>query len=149
MITCTWVVALWNATVSSSAQHDGVWDYLAVKMNGCDTVYPKKYAHGFVVLCFVVVMQPFIMNSHEVFIHIHQGCFAGIYHSQLDNCHIGIELRIRIGVTSIGALRSTTQEIFTYFVGYTVLVKVNFDTRSLKILSLSVNGKGLLSWNNI
>ena len=41
------------------------------------TVYPKKYAHGFGVLCFVVVMQSFIMNSHEVFIHIHQGCFAG------------------------------------------------------------------------
>ena len=41
------------------------------------TVYPKKYAHGFIVLCFVVVMQSFIMNSHEVFIHIHQGCFAG------------------------------------------------------------------------
>ena len=41
------------------------------------TVYPKKYAHGFVALCFVVVMQSFIMNSHEVFIHIHQGCFAG------------------------------------------------------------------------
>ena len=43
----------------------------------CCTVYPKKYAHGFVVLCFVVVMQSFMMNSHEVFIHIHQGCFAG------------------------------------------------------------------------
>ena len=42
-----------------------------------NTVYPMKYAHGFVVLCFVVVMQSFIMNSHEVFIHIHQGCFAG------------------------------------------------------------------------
>ena len=42
-----------------------------------DTVYPKKYAHGFVVLCFAVVMQSFIMNLHEVFIHIHQGCFAG------------------------------------------------------------------------
>ena len=41
------------------------------------TVYPKKYAHGFVVLCFVVVIQSFIMNSHEIFIHIHQGCFAG------------------------------------------------------------------------
>ena len=41
------------------------------------TVYPKKYAHGFVVLCFVMVMQSFIMNSHEVCIHIHQGCFAG------------------------------------------------------------------------
>ena len=41
------------------------------------TVFPKKYAHCFVVLCFVVVMQSFIMNSHEVFIHINQGCFAG------------------------------------------------------------------------
>ena len=41
------------------------------------TVYPNKYAHGFVVLCFVVVTQSFIMNSREVFIHIHQGCFAG------------------------------------------------------------------------
>ena len=41
------------------------------------TVYPKKYAHGLVVLCFVVVMQSFIMNSHEAFIHIHQGCFSG------------------------------------------------------------------------
>ena len=41
------------------------------------TVYPKTYAHGFVVLCFVVFMQSFIMNSREVFIHIHQGCFAG------------------------------------------------------------------------
>ena len=41
------------------------------------TVYSKKYAHGFVVLCFVVVMQSFIINPHEVFIHIHQGCFAG------------------------------------------------------------------------
>ena len=41
------------------------------------TVYPKKNAHGFVVLCFVMVMQSFIMNSHDVFIHIHQGCFAG------------------------------------------------------------------------
>ena len=46
--------------------------------NSCDrTVYPKKYAHGFVVLCFVVVMQSLIMNSHEVFIHVHQRCFAG------------------------------------------------------------------------
>ena len=41
------------------------------------TVYPKKYAHGFVVLYFVVVMLSFIINSHEVLIPIHQGCFAG------------------------------------------------------------------------
>ena len=53
--------------------------YFCYKRNACrhNTVYPKIYAHGFVVLCFVVVMQSFIMNSHEVFIHIHQGCFAG------------------------------------------------------------------------
>ena len=59
-----------------------VYIYIYVYINFTDhvfytTVYPKKYAHGFVVLCFVVVMQSFIMNSHEVFIHIHQGCFAG------------------------------------------------------------------------
>ena len=52
-------------------------EYLAYAQVFPYTVYPKKYAHGFVVLCFVVVMQSFIMNSHEVFIHIHQGCFAG------------------------------------------------------------------------
>ena len=49
---------------------------ISLTMNS-HTVYPKKYAHGFVVLCFVVVMQSFRMNSHEVFIHIHQGYFAG------------------------------------------------------------------------
>ena len=51
--------------------------YLIFSKSVYTTVCPKKYAHGFVVLCFVVVMQSFIMNSHEVFIHIHQGCFAG------------------------------------------------------------------------
>ena len=35
------------------------------RMNCLSTVYPKKYARGFVVLCF------------EVFVHIHRGCFAG------------------------------------------------------------------------
>ena len=60
--------------IISSYPHDGIlWSVL----EHVYTVYPKKYAHGFVVLCFVVVMQLFIMNSHEVFIHIHQGCFAG------------------------------------------------------------------------
>ena len=54
-----------------------IWHTKCVAVASEGTVYPKKYAHGFVVLCFVVVMQSFIMNSHEVFIHIHQGCFAG------------------------------------------------------------------------
>ena len=53
-----------------------VLQYCMKQWSQC-TVYPKKYAHGFVVLCFVVVTQSFIMISHEVFIHIHQGCFAG------------------------------------------------------------------------
>ena len=53
------------------------WTHPSLSVRYSHTVYPKKYAHGFVVLCFVVVMQSFIMNSHEVFIHIHQGCFAG------------------------------------------------------------------------
>ena len=59
-----------------SSQHPHVITQ-AFMLSSKDTVYPKKYAHGFVVLCFVVVMQSFIMNSHGVFIHIHQGCFAG------------------------------------------------------------------------
>ena len=43
---------------------------------GLDIQYIPRNMHT-VLLCFVVVMQSFIMNSHEVFIHIHQGCFAG------------------------------------------------------------------------
>ena len=61
----------WDSTCWSMTYFERRWS------KDMDTVYPKKYAHGFVVLCFVVVMQSFIMNSDEVFIHIHQGCFAG------------------------------------------------------------------------
>ena len=66
-----------RAFPSWSLIHELRWSGLIKAKPGLATVYPKKYAHGFVVLCFVVVMQSFIMNSHEVFIHIHQGCFAG------------------------------------------------------------------------
>ena len=69
----------------------------------CDTIYPKKYAHGFVVLYLVVVMQSFIMNSHEVFIHIHQSCFAGI----------GAIVRLPQQSTA-------KQKPCAYFLGYTV-----------------------------
>ena len=58
------------------ASHDEFGKCVAYHLTSI-TVYPKKYALGFVVLCFVVVKQSFIMNSHVVFIHIHQGCFAG------------------------------------------------------------------------
>ena len=72
-----WTPMLWTNEIPQDLSLR--WDILystALRRFKC-TVYPKKYAHGFVVLCFVVVMQSFMMNSHEVFIHIHQGCFAG------------------------------------------------------------------------
>ena len=65
----------WSATATTNERRHSI--VTAWSTDTDTTVYPKKYAHGFVVLCFVVVMQSFIMNSHEVFIHIHQGCFAG------------------------------------------------------------------------
>ena len=67
---------VFEANDQAIAAHRCTW-FLFEHCPDICTVYPKKYAHGFVVLCFVVVMQSFIMNSHEVFIHIHQGCFAG------------------------------------------------------------------------
>ena len=81
-------LSLWLVASLAASHYLNKWPYLecmSLKFNKnykrnesrrC-TVYPKKYAHGFLVLCFVVVMQSFIMNSHEVFFHIHQGCFAG------------------------------------------------------------------------
>ena len=73
----TWSTPSSLFTYKSSGLYCTNDSLLEYESNSCITVYPKKYAHGFVVLCFVVVMQSFIMNSHEVFIHIHQGCFAG------------------------------------------------------------------------
>ena len=70
----TWSFGVWNANDVSSGITCNV---RGIHKNTDATVYPKKYAHGFVVLCFVVVMQSFVMNSHELFIHIHHGCFAG------------------------------------------------------------------------
>ena len=62
----------WCCNKDANHDHDNVY------MSPENTLmHIQKYAHGFVVLCFVAVMQSFIMNSHEVFIHIHQGCFAG------------------------------------------------------------------------
>ena len=87
------------------------------------TVYPKKYAHGFVVLCFVVVMQSCIMNSHEVCIHIHQGCFAGTGAIvRLPQC----QWSEPDGYGKISQCITTTKHSkakpCAYFVGYTVLI---------------------------
>ena len=68
---------MWEASTSDRQLHLTKGQSVSIPWFLLYTVCPKKYAHGFVVLCFVVVMQSFIMNSHEVFIHIHQGCFAG------------------------------------------------------------------------
>ena len=78
MIHEVWYNRIWNISGSRLVQkHPYIPNKVESELHWLHTVYPKKYAHGFVVLCFVVVMQSFIMNSHEVFIHIHQGCFAG------------------------------------------------------------------------
>ena len=84
------------------------------------TVYPKKYAHGFVVLCFVVVMQSFIMNSHELFIHIHQGCFAGTGAIvRLPQC----QWSKPDGYGKISQCITTAkQKPCAYFLGYTVYI---------------------------
>ena len=70
-------LSVFNILVTAHTTFCGICNMEMCQSITANTVYPKKYAHGFVVLCFVVVMQSFIMNSHEVFIHIHQGCFAG------------------------------------------------------------------------
>ena len=87
------------------------------------TVYPKKYAHGFVVLCFVVVMQSFIINSHQVLIHIHQGCFDGTGAIvRLAQC----QWSKPDGYGKISQCITTTkQKQCAYFLGYTVHVSID------------------------
>ena len=94
------------------------------------TVYPKKYAHGFVVLCFVVVMQSFIMNSHEVFIHIHQGCFAGTGAIvRLPQC----QWSKPGGYGKISQCITTTkQKPCAYFLGYTVFSACRINKVEMK-----------------
>ena len=41
------------------------------------TVYLIKYAHCWVVLCFVLFTLVFSLNSCGLFTHILQGCFTG------------------------------------------------------------------------
>ena len=52
------------------------------------TVYLKKYAHDFVVLCFVVVMQSFIMNL-SIFIRV-----ALLALGQSLDCHSASEVSL-------------------------------------------------------
>ena len=80
------------------------------------TVYPKKYAHGYVVLCFVVVMQSFIMNSHEVFIHIHQAYFTGT------------------GSIVSPCITTTKHKPCAYFLGYTVHISGSFYLHGLTLI---------------
>ena len=75
-------------------------------------------------LCFVVVMQSFIMNSHEVFIHIHQGCFAGTGAIvRLPQC----QWSKPDGYGKISQCITTTkQKPCAYFFGYTVLATAKY-----------------------
>ena len=56
------------------------------------TVYPNKYAHGFVVLCFAVVMQSFIwihMKYLSIFFRV-----ALLALGQLLDCHSASEVNL-------------------------------------------------------
>ena len=71
---------------------------------------------------FVVVMQSFIINSHEVFIHIHQGCFPGTGAIvRLPQC----QWSEPDGYGKISQCISTTKHSkakpCAYFLGYTVV----------------------------
>ena len=89
-----------------------------------NTVYPKKYAHGFVVLCFVVVMLSYIMNSNEVFIHIHQGCFAGTGAIvRLPQCQWSKPDGYGKISQCITTTKHSKQKPCAYFLGYTVNMK--------------------------
>ena len=96
-----------------------------VYMLNVHTVYPKKYAHGFVALCFVVVMQSFIMNSHEVFIHIHQGYFAGTGAIvRLPQCQWSKPDEYGKSSQYITTTKHSKAKPCAYFLGYTVLAIV-------------------------
>ena len=41
------------------------------------TVHPIQNAHGFALLCLAVVMLAVLVDSHDAFTHILQGCFTG------------------------------------------------------------------------
>ena len=118
----------------ADSQHVGAWGdstYISAHSRHSElqniidkkhTVYPKKYAHAFVVLCFVVVMQSFIMNSYEVFIHIHQGWFAGTGAIvRLPQCQWSKPDGYGKISQCITTTKHSKQKPCAYFLGYTVL----------------------------
>ena len=107
------------------------------------TVYPKKYAHGFVVLCFVVVMQSSIMNSHEVFIHIHQGCFAGTGAIvRLPQCQWSKPDGYGKISQCITTTKHSTAKTVCIFLGI-YCIKICFSQGCFKVLSLNEDGNPL------
>ena len=105
------------------------------------TVFPKKYAHGFVVLCLVAVMQSFIMNSHEVFIYIHQGCFTGTGAIiRLPQC----QWSKPVGYGKISQCLTTTKhskaKTVCIFLGiYCILSRVSWHVRELRPVSVNIH----------
>ena len=67
----------WNQTGDFVTLQGPLFGYTGCASQCWPYSISQEICTRFVVLCFVVVLQSFIMNPHEVFIHIHQGCFAG------------------------------------------------------------------------
>ena len=91
----------------------------------------KEICTRFAVLCFVVVMQSFIMNLHEVFIHIHQGCFPGTWAIvRLPQC----QWSKPGGYGKISQCITTTKHSkakpCAYFLGYTVCSAADLASQS-------------------
>ena len=143
-----------NFSSMCSLFHRGQWPNLAAQIGvstssrNCNTlshcqitVYPKKYAHGFVVLCFVVVMQSFIMNSHEVFIHIHQGCFAGTGAIvRLPQCQWSKPDGYGKISQCITTQSTAKQKPCAYFLGYTVAHEIATRWANVKSSSMGCYG---------
>ena len=110
-------------------QYHSCWSHQCISRHGigcCSRVnfiysISQEICTRFVVLCFVVVMQSFIMNSHEVFIHIHQGCFAGTGAIvRLPQCQWS-KLDGYGKISQCTCITTTKQKPCAYFLGYTVL----------------------------
>ena len=70
------------AQKASNAEHVPIW----WRHHDITAVYPMKYVHGFVVLCFVAVISSGLVDSYDIFIHILQGYFTGTGAIALPQC---------------------------------------------------------------
>ena len=94
---------------------------MALRDTGCLTVYPKKYAHGFALLCFVVVMHWLIFPYPPGLLHWHCGnlTIAPVPAKQTWWIWINTSCEFIMNDCITTTKQSTTKPC-AYFLGYTV-----------------------------